>query len=646
MSGRWTACATAPRPRMPSRTRPVSRPVVGWSVIGGSIAAAFVARSAQLVVRGCRRLASRRRCRLHRESGGITPTDVRLDGPDPHARPGGERRASATTGGSAVSSTRSIRARSPTRTTTASGDLPGIIDKLDYLNDGTERSLGIDAIWLSPIHPSPGFDVGYDVADYDAIDPVFGTLDDFDRLVAEAHRRGIRVMLDLVMNHTSSAHRWFEESRQRSERPVRRLLPVARREARPVWQARPTEQLAVVLRRLGLDLGRDPRTVLHAHVPARAARPQLAQPGRSRGDAARWSAAGSTGASTGSGSTSSTRSSSTPSCCRTRVACGAADRYDRQVHLHDKDQPELLDFLAEFRALVDSYPGADDGRRAVLVGPDGRRPAGCAPATWCSTGILIRQPWRAKGFAEASDDARADVRGGRLADDRPVEPRPAAPGESPGTGRGSPRRATRWLARPRVLILTLRGTPFIYYGEEIGARDVAGAVGRDHRPAGHAVAAGWSGGSSRGGTATRPARRCHGAVARTAASRRRRRGSGWRQTPTRGRSRPRTRDPVVRPQRPTAACIWLRRRHPALQVGAYRQLPGRSDDVFAFERATDGETHHRRGELLGDEPQTFRIRTAKRWKTLFDTHAPAQRDVVEGDELTLRPYEAVILRAV
>ena len=99
------------------------------------------------------------------------------------------------------------------------GDLPGLIDRLDYLNDGTERSLGIDAIWLSPIHPSPGFDVGYDVADYDAIDPIFGTLDDFDRLVAEAHRRGIRLMLDLVMNHTSSEHRWFQESRSDSSGP-------------------------------------------------------------------------------------------------------------------------------------------------------------------------------------------------------------------------------------------------------------------------------------------------------------------------------------------------------------------------------------------------------------------------------------------
>src|SRR4249920_2787919 len=94
------------------------------------------------------------------------------------------------------------------------GDLPGLISKLDYLNDGTPASLGVDAIWLSPIHPSPGYDVGYDVSDYDAIDPTFGTLDDFDRLVAEAHRRGIRIVLDLVMNHTSSAHRWFQASRR------------------------------------------------------------------------------------------------------------------------------------------------------------------------------------------------------------------------------------------------------------------------------------------------------------------------------------------------------------------------------------------------------------------------------------------------
>jgi len=69
------------------------------------------------------------------------------------------------------------------------GDLRGVISRLDYLNDGTPRSLGVDAIWLSPFFPSPGFDFGYDVSDYCGIDPLFGTMADFDLLVAEAHRR-------------------------------------------------------------------------------------------------------------------------------------------------------------------------------------------------------------------------------------------------------------------------------------------------------------------------------------------------------------------------------------------------------------------------------------------------------------------------
>jgi alpha-glucosidase len=84
------------------------------------------------------------------------------------------------------------------------GDLPGIVDRLDYL-----EWLGIDGIWLSPTFPSPNADWGYDVADYTDVHPDFGTLADLDRLVAEAARRGIRVLLDLVPNHTSDRHPWF-----------------------------------------------------------------------------------------------------------------------------------------------------------------------------------------------------------------------------------------------------------------------------------------------------------------------------------------------------------------------------------------------------------------------------------------------------
>ena len=82
------------------------------------------------------------------------------------------------------------------------GDLPGILSKLDYL-----ETLGIDAIWLSPVFCSPQDDNGYDISDYQDIDPIFGTLADMDRLIAEAGKRGIRIIMDLVLNHSSDEHR-------------------------------------------------------------------------------------------------------------------------------------------------------------------------------------------------------------------------------------------------------------------------------------------------------------------------------------------------------------------------------------------------------------------------------------------------------
>ena len=88
------------------------------------------------------------------------------------------------------------------------GDLNGIASKLDYLKD-----LGVDAIWITPCFPSPQVDFGYDVSDYEAIDPMYGTMKDFDHLVSEAKKRNIRVILDFVVNHTSDKHKWFEDSK-------------------------------------------------------------------------------------------------------------------------------------------------------------------------------------------------------------------------------------------------------------------------------------------------------------------------------------------------------------------------------------------------------------------------------------------------
>ncbi|MCA9912741.1 MAG: alpha-amylase, partial [Anaerolineae bacterium] len=101
------------------------------------------------------------------------------------------------------------------------GDLQGVIDRLDMLNDGTENSLGIDAIWLSPFFPSPMKDFGYDVADYTDVDPMFGDLATFDKLIEAAHKRGIKIIIDYVPNHTSDEHPWFKESRSSRDNPKR-----------------------------------------------------------------------------------------------------------------------------------------------------------------------------------------------------------------------------------------------------------------------------------------------------------------------------------------------------------------------------------------------------------------------------------------
>src|SRR3546814_366169 len=96
------------------------------------------------------------------------------------------------------------------------GDLKGIEQRLDYL-----VALGVDAIWISPIYPSPMADFGYDVADYCGIDPRFGTLEDFDALLAAAHQRGLKLLLDFVPNHSSDRHPWFVESRSSRDDPRR-----------------------------------------------------------------------------------------------------------------------------------------------------------------------------------------------------------------------------------------------------------------------------------------------------------------------------------------------------------------------------------------------------------------------------------------
>ncbi len=148
------------------------------------------------------------------------------------------------------------------------GDIKGIIDRLPYL-----QALGIDAIWLSPIFPSPMADFGYDIADYTGIDPLFGTMADFDALLTAAHAIGLKVILDLVPNHTSDQHPWFVESRSSRDNGKARLVYLARSGR----GRRTAEQLAVGIRRQRMGIRRRDRTILLSRLSRPAAGSELAQ---------------------------------------------------------------------------------------------------------------------------------------------------------------------------------------------------------------------------------------------------------------------------------------------------------------------------------------------------------------------------------
>jgi alpha-glucosidase len=519
------------------------------------------------------------------------------------------------------------------------GDLPGLIDKLDYVNDGTDRSLGVDAIWLSPIHPSPGFDVGYDVADYDTIDPLFGTLDDFDRLIAEAHRRGIRILLDLVMNHTSSAHSWFEESRRDPNGPygdwylwrdgVRDRLG---RLGRPNnwtsffggsawtwdevrgqfymhtflpeqpdvnWRNPAVRQAMLTMVRGWLDRGVDGFRLdvfnaffKHADLPSNPRRYLGRRP------------------------------------------------YDRQIHVHDKDQPELDDFLAQFRALVDSYPGRMTVGELFSADP-ALAPRLSAPRHLVFDWELIRQRWKARGFAEAA--RKHEERFGpdgwpTIALSNHDQPRQAsrlAPGPDAATSDSIARAAA-------VLGLTLRGTPFLYYGEEIGARDVpvpwAEIIDPPAKRGGRLMRRlalwwnrdqarspmPWGGGPNGGFSTAKPWLRMAPDVDR--------------------------RTVAIQEHDPASVLatyrrlVWLRRAHPALQVGGYRELGASRRNVLAYERATPDEAIVV-AINFGSTAASLRLRTERRWTVLFDTHPRPDGDLTGGDPLRLEPNAAIILQA-
>ena len=211
-------------------------------------------------------------------------------------------------------------------------------------------------------------DFGYDVSDYCDVDPMFGTLADFDALIAEAHRLGLKVMIDQVLSHTSDQHPWFQESRAEPRQPQGRLVRLGRRQAR----RHAAQQLAVDLRRLGLAVGHAPPPVLPAQFPGRAARPQFPQPRRCRTRCSTQRASGSSAASTASASTPSTSTSTAraaqtirrPPTQRNRPTAPAVNPYNYPgASSTTRASPRISAFLRALPRAARRVSGDSRGRR-------------------------------------------------------------------------------------------------------------------------------------------------------------------------------------------------------------------------------------------------------------------------------------------
>jgi alpha-glucosidase len=455
------------------------------------------------------------------------------------------------------------------------GDLRGVISRLDHLN-GTPDSLGIDAIWLSPFYPSPMADFGYDVSDYCAVDPRFGTIADFDDLVQEAQARGIRVIVDLVPNHSSDQHPWFVESRSSRNNPKRdwyvwadpapdggppnnwqsafRLRQTAAWTLDPAtgqyyhhsflpeqpdlnwWNPEVREAFDEILR-FWLDRGVDGFRIDVAHRMARD--PEL----------------------------------------RDNPDYGLAEgeylvHWTEENAPRDQDWPEVHEIHRRFRRILDGYQARMAIGEVFILDPErlmGYYGAGNDELHLAFNFAFLRAPWSAVAFREEVERFEGLLPPGAWPDytlsnhDNPrAVSRYALDGD---LERG--RRRARLAA---LMLLTLRGTPFLYYGEEIGMADgpippdrVVDVAGRD--PARTPMQ--WDGTPNAGFTTGRawlPVA-AEAATVNVAAQRA---------------------DPssMLAFQR---ELIRIRRASPALRRGSYRTMEGLPTDVFGYTRTdTDG----------------------------------------------------------
>ncbi|WP_128546351.1 alpha-amylase family glycosyl hydrolase [Larkinella soli] len=501
------------------------------------------------------------------------------------------------------------------------GDLPGILQRLDYL-----QWLGVTAVWLSPIYPSPMADFGYDISDYQGIHPLFGNLDDFDALLREIHNRGMKLILDLVPNHTSDQHPWFLESRSSRDNSKRHwyLWHDAGPDGGP-----PNNWLSVFG---GSGWEWDETTGQYYYHAFLKEQPDLnwrnPEVQKAMLDVMRfWLDKGVDG-------------------FRVDVMWhmikddGLRDNppnpdylphmstYEQLLPVYSTDQPEVHDLILKMREVLDSYPERmmigeiylPIRQLMTYYGVDGR--GAHLPFNF----QLLQLPWEAPRIAASVDQYEG------------LLPDHGWPNWVLGN-HDQPRITSRvGCEQARVaalLLLTLRGTPTVYYGDEIGMRDVPIPFAEVQDPQGlnmpdknlsrdpARTPMQWDAGPNAGFTTGKPWLRL---------------GAGF----ARENVKAQTDDPysMLTLYR---RLITLRQQEPALMTGAY--APVYSDQqVMAYLRGSEGQQRFLIVLNLSHRPAYFNLKDPDMQGTVELATAPEREGMTVGGAVSLAGDEAIIVR--
>ena len=515
------------------------------------------------------------------------------------------------------------------------GDLPGIIQKVPYL----DQILGIDAIWLSPFYPSPMKDFGYDVSDYVDVHPMFGSLEDFDQLVAEAHQRGIRIIIDLVPNHSSDQHAWFQESRASRDNPRRDwyvwedprpdgsppnnwlsvfggpawtwdentgqyyLHSFLKEQPDLNWRNPEVKEAMFDVVRFWLDRGVDGFRIDVAHYIMKD--PEMRD--------------------------NPLNPDVTPSIHR------PLGEYDSQIHRYDKGHPDIHQVYREFRQVMEEYNG-DNPRVSIGEIHIGDWQEWVSYYGEKLDEIHLPYNFSLLGVEWQADQVREKV--DQLEDVLP-------PGAWPNYVLGNhdeQRLASRVgqdAARTAaMLLLTLRGTPTIYYGEEIGMTNVDIPPERQLDPAG----------------LRQPGQGQGRDLCRTPMQ--------WNDQPWAGFSAPdteetwlpladdyRERNVAAQLEDPDSLLhlyqqlLALRKEHPALQIGGYTPLDNAPDNCFFYLRE-DGHEQLLVALNFNPEARNFASPLLKEAQILLSTGLDRFGPLPPSAQqtLTLRAHEGCVLK--